>query len=54
MQKNLDAGVHMIFACGLSYDGLFCDGSHQHISFKSKRLLLEDPLSFSTFMCNHL
>ena len=53
MQKNLDAGVHMICSCGFSLDGIFCDGSHQSTAFKPKRLLLEEPTSVAICMCKH-
>ena len=53
LQKNLDAGIYMCCTCGLSSDGIFCDGSHKTTSFTPKRLKLDEPTSVALCMCKH-
>jgi CDGSH-type Zn-finger protein len=50
---NLDAGVYYYCRCGLSADGIFCDGSHKGTSFTPKKFIVDEPASVYICMCKH-
>ena len=50
---NLDPGVYFFCNCGLSKDGVFCDGSHDGTSFSPKRFKIESPQSVSLCLCKY-
>ncbi len=50
---NLDPGIYMCCTCGLSSDGIFCDGSHKTTSFSPKRFKVFEPTSLSICMCKY-
>ena len=52
-QCHLDPGIYMFCTCGLSSDGIFCDGSHKTTSFTPKRLKLFEPTSIAICMCKY-
>ena len=47
---NLPAGTHALSTCGLSSNGLFCDGSHQGSTRMPHILKLEAPKT--VHLCN--
>lgn len=50
---NLDPGVYYFCNCGLSKDGVFCDGNHKGTSFSPKKFMIEEPRSVSLCLCKH-
>ena len=48
--RELPAGTHALCTCGLSKNGLFCDGSHQGSDHTPHILRLEAPKT--VYLCN--
>lgn len=51
--KLLEPGIYYYCRCGLSSDGLFCDGSHKGTSFEPKKFSIDEPKSVYMCMCKH-
>ena len=50
---NLDSGVYYYCRCGLSADGIFCDGAHKGTAFVPKKFIIDEPASLYICMCKH-
>ncbi len=50
---KLEAGTYFYCRCGLSSDGVFCDGAHEGTGFVPKRFKLEDPTTVYVCLCKH-
>ena len=49
----LNPGVYFYCRCGLSADGVFCDGAHKATSFVPKKFVIEDAQEVALCLCKH-
>ena len=52
-KENLYPGTYLICRCGLSKDGVFCDGAHKDTAFSPKKIYIREPQSINICLCKH-